>query len=168
MRRLLWYGNSLGSNRNPNSLDNPVCLSVQLYGTYCQHLFPNLLFKADTVGQLDLSIPSLYPSFPSLVTNAWLLQIIPKLWVLIAQELSADNAQEGLIVVRLHHSVQRQQQRVTDRWCLFRNPSHLPCSVSGIRNRFMQSNESIPIPGFTQSCLLLDAHRLYIITTWHS
>jgi hypothetical protein len=23
--------------RNPNSSDNPVCLSVQSYGTYCQH-----------------------------------------------------------------------------------------------------------------------------------
>jgi hypothetical protein len=38
MRRLLWYGNSSGSDRNPNSSDNPVCLSVQSYGTYCQHL----------------------------------------------------------------------------------------------------------------------------------
>jgi hypothetical protein len=38
MRRLLWYGNSSGWDRNPNSSDNPVCLSVQLYGTYCQHL----------------------------------------------------------------------------------------------------------------------------------
>jgi hypothetical protein len=37
MRRLLWYGNSSGSDRNPNSPDNPVCLSVQSYGTYCQH-----------------------------------------------------------------------------------------------------------------------------------
>jgi hypothetical protein len=37
MRRLLWYGNSSGSDRNPNSSDNPVCLSVQSYGTYCQH-----------------------------------------------------------------------------------------------------------------------------------
>jgi hypothetical protein len=36
MRRLLWYGNSSGSDRNPNSSDNPVCLSVQSYGTYCQ------------------------------------------------------------------------------------------------------------------------------------
>jgi hypothetical protein len=40
MRRLLWYGNSLGSDRNPNSWDNPVCLSVQSYGTYCQQLLP--------------------------------------------------------------------------------------------------------------------------------
>jgi hypothetical protein len=70
----------------------------------------------------------------------------------IAQELSADNAQEGLIVVRLHHSVQHQQQRVTDR-CLFHNPSHLPWSVSGIRNIFIQPNESIRISAFTQSCL---------------
>jgi hypothetical protein len=38
MRRLLWYGNSSGSDRNPNSSDNPVCLSVQSYGTYCQHV----------------------------------------------------------------------------------------------------------------------------------
>jgi hypothetical protein len=37
MRRLLWYGNSSGSDRNPNSSDNHVCLSVQSYGTYCQH-----------------------------------------------------------------------------------------------------------------------------------
>jgi hypothetical protein len=36
MRRLLWYGNSSGSDRKPNSSDNPVCLSVQSYGTYCQ------------------------------------------------------------------------------------------------------------------------------------
>jgi hypothetical protein len=40
MRRLLWYGNSSGSDCNPNSSDNPVCLSVQSYGTYCQHLQP--------------------------------------------------------------------------------------------------------------------------------
>jgi hypothetical protein len=26
----------LGSDRNPNSSDNPVCLSVQSYGTYYQ------------------------------------------------------------------------------------------------------------------------------------
>jgi hypothetical protein len=38
MRRLLWYGNSSGSDRNPNSLDNPVGLSVQSYGTYCQQV----------------------------------------------------------------------------------------------------------------------------------
>ena len=38
----------------------------------------------------------------------------------IAQELSEANALQGLIVVRLHHSVHHQQQRVTDR-CLFRN-----------------------------------------------
>jgi hypothetical protein len=38
MRRLLWYGNSSGSDRNPNSSDNPVCLSVQSYGTYCQQV----------------------------------------------------------------------------------------------------------------------------------
>jgi hypothetical protein len=36
MRRLLWYGNSSGSDRNPNSSDNHLYLSVQLYGTYCQ------------------------------------------------------------------------------------------------------------------------------------
>jgi hypothetical protein len=29
MRRLLWYGNSSGSDCNPNSSDNPVCLSVR-------------------------------------------------------------------------------------------------------------------------------------------
>jgi hypothetical protein len=40
MRRLLWYGNSSGSDRNPNSSDNPVCLSVQSYGTYCQQPIP--------------------------------------------------------------------------------------------------------------------------------
>jgi hypothetical protein len=38
MKRLLWYGNSSGSDRNPNSSDDPVCLSVQSYGTYCQQL----------------------------------------------------------------------------------------------------------------------------------
>jgi hypothetical protein len=38
MRRLLWYGNSSGSDRNPNNSDNPVCLSIQSYGTYCQQL----------------------------------------------------------------------------------------------------------------------------------
>jgi hypothetical protein len=98
-------------------------------------------------------IPTLSPSVPSLVTNDWLQQIIPKLSRMpIAQELSEANAQQGLIVVRLHHSVQHQQQRVTDR-CLFRNPSRPPCRVSGIRNRFIQSNESIRISGFTQSCL---------------
>jgi hypothetical protein len=36
MRRLLWYDNSSGSDRNPKSLDNPVCLSVQSYGTCFQ------------------------------------------------------------------------------------------------------------------------------------
>jgi hypothetical protein len=105
------------------------------------------------VRRTDLLIPALYPSVPNLVTNDWLQQIIPKLSRMpIAQELSEANAQQGLIVVRLHHSVQHHQQRVTDR-CLFRNPSHPPCSVSGIRNRLIQSNESIRISGFTQSCV---------------
>jgi hypothetical protein len=43
MRRLLWYGNSSGSDRNPNSLDNPVYLSFQSYGTYCQHLMKEFI-----------------------------------------------------------------------------------------------------------------------------
>ena len=88
-------------------------------------------------------IPALISSVPSLVTNDWLQQIIPKLSrVPIAQELSEANAQQGLIVVRLHHSVQHQQQRVTDR-CLFCNLSRPPCSVSGIQNRFIQSTENV-------------------------
>jgi hypothetical protein len=48
MRRLLWYGNSSGSDRNPNSSDNPVCLSVQLYGTYCQQKSPFVMKKYET------------------------------------------------------------------------------------------------------------------------
>jgi hypothetical protein len=69
-------------------------------------------------GSLDSRSP---PSVPSLVTNNWLQQIIPRLSRMpIAQELYAANAQQGLVVVRLHHLVQHQQQRVTDR-CLFRN-----------------------------------------------
>ena len=112
----------------------------------------NYCFDAD-IGQTDLLIPALHPSVPSLVTNDLLQKIIPKLSrTPIAQELSTANAQQGLIVVKLHHQVQLHQQRVTDR-CLFRNPSHPPCSVSVIRNRFIQSNESIRISGFTQSCL---------------
>ena len=88
-------------------------------------------------------IPALISSVPSLVTNDWLQQIIPKLSrVPIAQELSEANAQQGLIVVRLHHSVQHQQQRVTDRRP-FRNLSRPPCSVSGIQNRFIQSTENV-------------------------
>jgi hypothetical protein len=48
--KLLWYGNSPGSDRNPNSSEKPVRLSVQSYGTYCQHtlsIFPlkNALFE---------------------------------------------------------------------------------------------------------------------------
>jgi hypothetical protein len=31
MGRILWYGNSSASDRNPNSSDNPVCLSVCLF-----------------------------------------------------------------------------------------------------------------------------------------
>jgi hypothetical protein len=110
------------------------------------------LFDAG-IGQTDLLIPTLFPSLPSLVTNDWLQQIIPRLSRMpIAQDLSEANAQQGFIVVRLHHLVQHQQQRVTDR-CLFRNPSHPPCSVSGIRKRLNQPNESIRTFGFTQSCL---------------
>jgi hypothetical protein len=48
MRRLLWYGNSSGSDCNPNSSDNPVCLSVQSYGTYCQQTL-----QMDSVGLLE-------------------------------------------------------------------------------------------------------------------
>jgi hypothetical protein len=97
--------------------------------------------STQTYGRSDGSLDSRSPpSVPSLVTNDWLQQIIPRLSrIPIAQELSTANAQQGLIVVRLHHSVQHQQQRVTDR-CLFRNLSHPPCSVTGIRNRFIQSN----------------------------
>jgi hypothetical protein len=88
--------------------------------------------------QTDLLIPALYPLVPSLVTNEWLQQRIPKLsQVPIAQELSAANAQQGLVVVRLHHLVQHQQHRVTDRRP-FCNLSHPPC-----RNRFIQSNKNV-------------------------
>jgi hypothetical protein len=58
MRRLLWYGNSSGSDRNPNSSDNPVCLSVQSYGTYCQQPPHNCFHLQSTSNYLKQSSDS--------------------------------------------------------------------------------------------------------------
>jgi hypothetical protein len=91
-----------------------------MYVYYKSKLSPTFPLRHRSDGSLDSRSP---PSVPSLVTNDWLQQIIPRLSRMpITQELSAANAQQGLIVVRLHHSVQHQQQRVTDR-CLFCNSS---------------------------------------------
>jgi uncharacterized membrane protein YgcG len=55
MRRLLWYGNSLGSDRNPNSSDNPVCLSVR---SIVWHILPTTMRIAGK--KLDLAEWCLY------------------------------------------------------------------------------------------------------------
>jgi hypothetical protein len=39
-----WFGPG-----NPNSSDNPVCLSVQSYGTYCQHTLSIFPLKKHTI-----------------------------------------------------------------------------------------------------------------------
>jgi hypothetical protein len=66
------------------------------------------------------------PPLSRIITQCYWPQRIPELSRMpIAQELSTANAQQGLIVVRLHHSVQQQQQRVMDR-CIFRDSSLLP------------------------------------------
>jgi hypothetical protein len=49
---LWWYGNSLGLDRNPNSSDNPVCMSVQSYGKYCHQQYVPSLYRITTVAQL--------------------------------------------------------------------------------------------------------------------
>jgi hypothetical protein len=73
MRRLLWYGNSSGSDRNPNSSDNPVCLSVQSYGTYCQHILlkdgVNILYPSPK----DHGIPGRYIVISAVLVKFWLL-----------------------------------------------------------------------------------------------
>jgi hypothetical protein len=43
---VVWQRLGLG---NPNSSDNPVCLSVQSYGTYCQHTLSIFPLKKRTI-----------------------------------------------------------------------------------------------------------------------
>jgi hypothetical protein len=68
MRRLLWHGNSSGSDRDPNSSDNPVCLSVQSYGLYCQHYASTTHIFLKFLAKFRHILPPIYGTLSQLLT----------------------------------------------------------------------------------------------------
>jgi hypothetical protein len=97
MRRLLWYGNSSGSDRNPNSSDNPVCLSVQSYGTYCQQWKTlstsssrEAAFSEDckSISTSTAAVTTLSPAKRFLVCKLWIKQEFGKQTLFIEPRLT--------------------------------------------------------------------------------
>jgi hypothetical protein len=54
------------SDCNPNSLDNPVCLSGQSYGTYCQHTLSKFPLKKRTIWTFMIVIAMWHHSWSNL------------------------------------------------------------------------------------------------------